>query len=160
MAPPKKYPKSTRKRGFPRSVARQHAEVNIVQPKHYWDDTLQVTWGDLEHYEVSRPLGKGKYGEVFEGFNFRHNQQCVVKIMRPVKEQRLRREIKILNHVSGGPNIIRLLDVVRDPDTKTPCFVFDYVNAMGLKELQAQVGGGLRRDSAACNICASLHLLI
>jgi len=137
MAPPKKYPKSLRARAYPRSVARQYAEVNIAAPKHYWDDALHIAWGDLDQYEVSRPLGKGKYGEVFEGFNFRVQRRCVVKIMRPVKEQRLRREIKILNHVAGGPNIIRLLDVVRDPDTKTPCFVFDYVEAVGLRELQA-----------------------
>jgi serine/threonine protein kinase len=59
--------------------------------------------------------------------------------MRPVKEHRLRREVKILQHVSGGPNIVRLLDIVRDPETRTPSFVFDYVEAMPFKELQASV---------------------
>lgn len=84
-------------------------------------------------------LGKGKYGEVFEGIDLDTDARCVVKIMRPVKEQRLKREIKILRHVSGGPNIINLGDLVRDPDTKTPCFVFELVEAVPLRELQ--VGG-------------------
>ena len=55
------------------------------------------------------------------------------------QEHRLRREIKILRHLNGGPHIIRLIEVIRDPDTKTPCFVFDLVNATGLRELQAVV---------------------
>lgn len=66
-------------------------------------------------------------------------QQCVIKIMRPVKEHRLRREIKILQHVKGGPNVVGLLEVVRDADTKTPCFVFEFVDAIGFRELQAAV---------------------
>lgn len=95
-------------------------------------------------------LGKGKYGEVFEGIDVDADARCVVKIMRPVKEQRLKREIKILRHVRGGPNIIELLDLVRDPDTKTPCFVFSLVEAVPLRELQVGArawgpvrGGGL-----------------
>jgi len=44
-----------------------------------------------------------------------------------------------LRHLSGGPHIIKLIEVIRDPDTKTPCFVFDLVNATGLRELQAVV---------------------
>lgn len=52
---------------------------------------------------------------------------------------RLRREVKILQHVSGGPHIVQLLEVVRDPDTKTPTFVFDLVDAISFKDLQAQV---------------------
>jgi len=86
--------------------------------------------------QVLQQLGKGKYGEVFEGIDLDHEAPCVVKIMRPVKEQRLKREIKILRHVRGGPNIIGLLDLVRDPDTKTPCFVFELVDAVPLRELQ------------------------
>ena len=30
--------------------------------------------------------------------------------------------------VSKGPNIVALLDVVRDPLTKTPCLVFEHIN--------------------------------
>lgn len=64
---------------------------------------------------------------------------AVVKIMRPVKEHRLRRELKILSLVRGGPNIVSFKEVVRDPDTKTPCFVFELVDAMSFRELQASV---------------------
>lgn len=137
--PPKKYPKSTRRKGALRTVARAYAEAAAQQPANYWNDVCNIDWGNQEKYEVLQQLGKGKYGEVFEGVNLDDGQRCVVKIMRPVKEQRLKREIKILRLVSGGPNIITLHEVVRDPDTKTPCFIFEFVNSMPLKELQAVV---------------------
>lgn len=139
MPPPKKYPKSLRKKGALRTVARCYADVAALQPKEYWNDICPIEWGMMEKYEVLQQLGKGKYGEVFEGIDLDHEAPCVVKIMRPVKEQRLKREIKILRHVRGGPNIIGLLDLVRDPDTKTPCFVFELVDAVPLRELQAMV---------------------
>eukprot|EP00882_Tetradesmus_deserticola_P020187 GHRQ01021762.1.p1 GENE.GHRQ01021762.1~~GHRQ01021762.1.p1 ORF type:complete len:200 (+),score=35.95 GHRQ01021762.1:138-737(+) len=137
--PVKKYPKSTRRKGALRSVARCYAEAAAQQPALYWNDVCSIEWGNQEKYEVLQQLGKGKYGEVFEGVNLEDGGRCVVKIMRPVKEQRLKREIKILRLVSGGPNIVTLHEVVRDPDTKTPCFIFECVDSMPLKELQAVV---------------------
>jgi len=139
MAPPKKYPKSIRKRSALRTVARTYADAAQQQPKEYWNDVCNIDWGNQDKYEVLQQLGKGKYGEVFEGLSVDSGQRCVVKIMRPVKEQRLKREIKILRLVSGGPNVITLHEVVRDPDTKTPCFIFEFVDCMPLKELQAVV---------------------
>lgn len=113
--------------------------MTLKHPKEYWDDNLEVEWGSQDNFVVQRQLGKGKYGEVYEGVDLRTESVVVIKVMRPVKEHRLRREIKILRHVNGGPNIITLLEVLRDPDTKTPSFVFEPVNAMGFRELQASV---------------------
>ena len=38
-----------------------------------------------------------------------------VSIFQPVKKKKIKREIKILENLRGGPNIIALLDVVKDP---------------------------------------------
>jgi casein kinase II subunit alpha len=64
-------------------------------------------------------LGRGKYSEVFEGINITNYQKCVIKVLKPVKKKKIKREIKILQNLSGGPNIVALLDVVRDPQV---CF--------------------------------------
>ncbi|RHZ26076.1 hypothetical protein DYB26_010307, partial [Aphanomyces astaci] len=45
------------------------------------------------------------------------------------------REIKILQNLSGGTNIVQLLDVVRDPQSKTPSLVFEYINNADFKTL-------------------------
>ena len=47
----------------------------------------------------------------------------------------IKREIKILQNLCGGPNVIKLLDVVRDPQSKTPSLVFEYVNNTDFKTL-------------------------
>ena len=84
--------------------------VNI----EYWDyENLTINWGDQEDYEVVRKIGRGKYSEVFAGVNSNNNTKCVVKILKPVKKKKIKREIKILQNLCGGENIIQLLDVVR-----------------------------------------------
>jgi serine/threonine protein kinase len=47
----------------------------------------------------------------------------------------IKREIKILQNLFGGPNIIQLLDVVRDPQSKTPSLIFEHVNNTDFKVL-------------------------
>ena len=41
--------------------------------------------------------------------------------------EKIFREIKILQTLFGGPNIIRMYDMLRDSVTKTPCFVYEYM---------------------------------
>ena len=71
----------------------------------------------------------------------------------------VKREIKILQNLAGGTNIIRLLDIVRfttpsspvapapfhganptqvrDPQSKTPCLIFEFVNNTDFKARSA-----------------------
>jgi casein kinase II subunit alpha len=87
-------------------------------------DSLQVAWGDTDNYEIVRKIGRGKYSEVFEGVNIANSDKCVIKVLKPVKKKKIKREIKILQILSGGPNIISLLDVVRDNQVIYPPLVF------------------------------------
>lgn len=92
---------------------------------------------------------------MFEGINVVNYQKCVIKVLKPVKKKKIKREIKILQNLSGGPNIVALLDVVRDsqvrhqrPNTatdrladphslqsKTPSLIFEYVNNTDFRSL-------------------------
>ena len=39
-------------------MARVYADVNQHKPKSYWDyDSVNITWGVLENYEVVRKIG-------------------------------------------------------------------------------------------------------
>jgi casein kinase II subunit alpha len=96
---------------------------------------MKVTWGNLDDYEVSMKIGRGKYSEVFRGVHVPTGKKCVIKILKPVKKKKIKREIKILQNVSKGPNIVSLLDVVRDPLTKTPALVFEHINNTDWKTL-------------------------
>jgi casein kinase II subunit alpha len=52
-----------------------------------------------------------------------------------VKKKKIKREIKILQNLAGGPNIVALLDVVRDPLSKIPSLITEYVNNIDFKVL-------------------------
>ncbi|PNI63600.1 CSNK2A2 isoform 3 [Pan troglodytes] len=68
-----------------------------------------------DDYQLVRKLGRGKYSEVFEAINITNNERVVVKILKPVKKKKIKREVKILENLRGGTNIIKLIDTVKDP---------------------------------------------
>lgn len=70
-----------------------------------------------------------------QGINVVNNDRCVIKILKPVKHKKIQREILILQNLRGGPNVISLLDTVRDPDSKTPSLIFEHVNNVDFKVL-------------------------
>ena len=80
-------------------------------------------------------IGRGKYSEVFEGINVVNYQKCVIKVLKPVKKKKIKREIKILQNLAGGPNVVALLDVVRDSQSKTPSLIFENVNNTDFRTL-------------------------
>ncbi|PWO00189.1 hypothetical protein FA09DRAFT_328292 [Tilletiopsis washingtonensis] len=143
-----------------RSVARVYAGANEKHGRQWWDyDNLVVQWGTQDNYEILRKVGRGKYSEVFEGVNVagtavgagagagaapnappaaaapRGPDKCIIKVLKPVKKKKIKREIKILQNLAGGPNVVGLLDVVRDPQSKTPSIITEYVNNTDFKIL-------------------------
>jgi casein kinase II subunit alpha len=119
-----------------KSRARYFADVNQHRPKEYWDyESFKVTFGEQDNYQIVRKVGRGKYSEVFEGVNMKNGEKCVIKILKPVKKKKIKREIKILQNLCGGPNIIQLLDVVCDPQSKTHGLIFEHVDNMDFKIL-------------------------
>jgi casein kinase II subunit alpha len=120
----------------PRSAARSHATVNLLAPQEYWDyDALNVKWSSQDNYEVVAKVGRGKYSEVFSGRVASSFQSCIIKVLKPVRSKKIKREIKILQALHGAPNTIQLLDLVREPESKTPAFIFELVNAVDHKTL-------------------------
>lgn len=118
------------------SRARVYADVNTHKVSDYWDyETYTINWGQQDDIHLVRKLGRGKYSEVFEAINVKTNDKCVVKILKPVKKKKIKREIKILENLRGGKNIITLQAVVKDPLSRTPALIFEYVNNADFKEL-------------------------
>ncbi|XP_048405666.1 casein kinase II subunit alpha isoform X2 [Stegostoma tigrinum] len=134
------------------SRARVYTDVNTHKPREYWDyESHVVEWGNQDDYQLVRKLGRGKYSEVFEAINITNNEKVVVKILKPVKKKKIKREIKILENLRGGPNIITLVDIVKDPvisvcivpissikhsQSRTPALVFEHVNNTDFKLYQ------------------------
>ncbi|KAH3680842.1 hypothetical protein WICPIJ_008097 [Wickerhamomyces pijperi] len=127
------YPKSERVY----SVARVYANANEIRPREYWDyeNNFEIQWGQISNYEIVSKVGRGKYSEVFSGVNISNNQACVIKVLKPVKIKKIFREVKILQNLTGGPNIIGLLDLVRDSHSKIPALIFEEVKNVEFRTL-------------------------
>lgn len=67
-----------------------YTDVNEQRPREYWDyEAVVVNWGDQSDYQVVRKMGRGKYSEVFEGYNTANCQKCVIKCVASAQPQRL-----------------------------------------------------------------------
>jgi len=112
-------------------------------------------------------IGRGKYSEVFKAE--RCGDECVIKVLKPIKnkalmKKKLRREIKILQNICGGPNCITLLDIVRDPESRTNALVFEWVNNEHFKTLyptfkDRDVRYYIYQLLRALNFCHSLGII-
>jgi hypothetical protein len=73
--------------------------------------------------------------QVFEGIDMVNNDQCIVKVLKPVAAKKINREIKILRNLTGGPNVVALLDVVRDRSARYHSLIMEYVENVEWKVL-------------------------
>ncbi|GLD67662.1 casein kinase II subunit alpha' isoform X2 [Lates japonicus] len=74
------------------SKSRVYADVNTLKSREYWDYEAHVpNWNNQEDYQLVRKLGRGKYSEVFEAINITNNEKVVVKILKPVKKKKIKR---------------------------------------------------------------------
>jgi casein kinase II subunit alpha len=92
-----------------------------------WSDCeIEIVAGSPDPYELSTWLGTGKYSDVFLGF--RGEEKVALKVMKPVRVQKYQRELKILENLRGGVNIIELIEVVQNPVTQQYTMVFEYID--------------------------------
>lgn len=116
------------------SLPKFYANVNLEKPiSHSNFHSLPIIWGSTSDYLVHKKIGRGKYSEVFLGTHIPTSEKVVIKILKPVKKKKISREVKILQNLQGGPNVIKLREVVRDPVTKTPALIFESVNNQDYK---------------------------
>jgi len=117
-------------------MARVYANVNEgLGPGWYDYDRLHIDWNVPDRYEILRRVGGGKYSEVFEGIDLTNEETCIIKVLKPVAKHKIKREIKILRNLSGGPNIVGLLDVVRDPASRSNSLIMEYVENTDWKDV-------------------------
>jgi casein kinase II subunit alpha len=110
------------------TVSRIYADVNQARGEQWYNHkSFEPQWNPPDNYSLVKKVGRGKYSTVFKAMHKRRTD-CAIKILVPLDPKRYLREIKILTNLAGQKNIVRLLDLVRDPMTGIYSFVFEWVD--------------------------------
>ena len=94
---------------------------------------MVFNWQD--DYEFIEKIGRGRYSEVYKACDLLTNQTVVVKMLKPVKKEKVRRELMVLEAVRDCKYVIRLIDQVADPSNVTPSLIFEYVKNQDFRSL-------------------------
>ena len=89
---------------------------------------------DTNKYEISNFFTTAKYSDIFIGFKFKEEKKVIIKILKPVRSNKYSREVKILNTLSGGPNIIEFLDCIKINQTQYS-LIFNYFEHLDYSKL-------------------------
>jgi len=124
------------------TVAKVFADANARRTTDWWDyDHFSPDWSleTQERYEIIKKVGRGKYSEVFEAVDTARDSTVIIKVLKPVRQRKIRREIKILENLAGGPNVVKLLGIVREPVTRTPSIIFERINSIQTRTILAMI---------------------
>ena len=83
----------------------------------------EIKLGDISKYEVTAKIGRGRYSEVFSGTSKHNNEKVVVKILRPINKNKIKREVVILKYLNECPNSVHLLDITKGEQTDIYCLI-------------------------------------
>ena len=122
-----------------RTVSRVYSDVNTstFPPSHSDYASFQPVYSSSDAYQLLSRLGRGKYSEVFLAVHTsaqRVQRRVVIKVLKPVRRLKIKREVHVLREMAGCDGCVQLLDVVRDPVSKYVSLVFEQVEAMEWKE--------------------------
>lgn len=123
------------KDGILYSQSRIYRYTNEMKgPEWYEHKNFEPVWNLPDSYFLMKKVGRGKYSTVFKGTKNKKKLRAI-KILVPLDPKRYLREIKILTNLRGGPNIVSLTDLVRDPATNIYSFVFEWVEFFDWKTM-------------------------
>lgn len=88
-------------------------------------DLTLYNFGNIDNYELCYRIGRGKYSTVFYGLRS-DGKPCALKVLKQVRPGKIFREISILEALKNGPNISKILDVVRDPESQTISLIVEW----------------------------------
>ncbi|KAH0791423.1 CMGC family protein kinase [Histomonas meleagridis] len=100
-----------------------------------WTDLIHFypEFGTPDQYTIRKKVGRGRFSTVYLAHNEK-GEKVAIKALVPIDIRKYIKEIKILKNLYGHPNIVRLLDLVQDPCTKSFSFIFEWVEIQKWRE--------------------------
>ncbi|KAI5181911.1 casein kinase II subunit alpha [Nematocida sp. AWRm80] len=117
------------------TTSRVYSDSSISRGSSYYNYiNYTIDYGDIDNYRIEEYIGKGKYSQVFKGIDSK-GERCVIKVLKPIREKKINRELKILNTLRGVKNIIEIKDIVRDSDSGGRALIFPYEDHLDTREI-------------------------
>lgn len=107
---------------------------NMITKNDAFED-YEIPLGYHGDYEILTKLGSGKYSQVYDAINIVKDKYVIVKVLKPVKMRKVRREVAILNLLKGHEHIVSLVDIIIDPSSKTPALVYERIDHVDFRVL-------------------------
>ena len=107
-------------------------EKNYKEPAlYYMNHEFEI--GDIDNYLVEAKIGRGRYSDVYEGLSKKLNEKVVLKILKPITKIKIKREICILQKLKKCPNIVQIIDVIKEKDSDIYCIICKSISGIELK---------------------------
>ena len=105
---------------------------NYKEPALYYIN-CDFEIGDINNYIVNAKIGRGRYSDVYEGLQKQTNEKVVLKILKPITTVKIKREICILKTLRKCPNIVEIIDVIKENDSEIFCIICKSISGIELK---------------------------
>ena len=92
-----------------------------------------IKLGDMSKYEVNAKIGRGRYSEVYSGIEKYTNEKVVIKILKPINKNKIKREAVILQYLNKCPNSVHLLDITKGESIDIYCLIYNNISGHDLK---------------------------
>lgn len=81
-------------------MSRVYHSACLERGQSYWDyenfRLSSLRWEDVDRYEVNGRLGFGRFSEVMEGIAVDSGRKVVLKVLKPARTYKVKREIRVL----------------------------------------------------------------
>lgn len=89
---------------------------------------------NMNNYVVNSKLGRGKYSHVLEGTDKVSNKAVAIKVLLPIRKDKIRREYHFLKQLDH-PNIIQFKDIVKCDHLKTTSIIMEHFPHQDFREI-------------------------
>ena len=107
-------------------------ENNYKEPAQYYIN-YEFGVGNIDNYIVEAKIGRGRYSDVYEGWQKNSNEKVIIKILKPITKVKIKREIFILEKLKKCPNMVQILDVIKEKDSEIFCIICKSISGVELK---------------------------
>ncbi|KAI9209479.1 casein kinase II [Polychytrium aggregatum] len=126
------------------SVARAYPRALLGQPRSVTDwERSQVAWVPSHRFSLGMEIGSGKFCNVYKAIDLEDpDREVAIKVFKAGKDVKVKREIFILRHLKGGPNIIDYIGAFQMPPGNESCLVFETLNETNWTEFARSLKDG------------------